>query len=176
LASHTYAAEDWQRVLAYAIRAGQQALQLYAPQTAVEHFSHALEAAQRLHLPAPAELYRSRGQAYALLSIFAAAKADFEQAVAPAREDGEQELEWQSLLDLGFLWMARDFVQAGDSFMQALDLTRARADPISVAHSLNRLGNRHVNADQPLRGRPYHIAAVRINEQAHASAAHDFAA
>jgi DNA-binding CsgD family transcriptional regulator len=166
LASHAYAAEDWQRVLAYADRAGQQALQLYAPQAAVEHFSHTLEAAQRLHLPAPAQLYRSRGQAYALLSTFAAAKADFEQAVVQAREDGQQELEWQSLLDLGFLWMARDFVQAGHYFMQALDLARARADPISVAHSLNRLGNWYVNADQPLQGRLYHQEALALFERA----------
>lgn len=164
LAQHAYAAEDWQRVLAYADRAGQQALQLYAPQTALEHFSHALEAAQRLHLRAPAELYRSRGQAYTLLSSFAGAKADFEQAVARARENGTQELEWQSLLDLGFLWMARNFVQAGQFFTQALALARAKSDPTQLAYSLNRLGNWHVNADQPLRGKPYHEEALALFE------------
>lgn len=164
LASHAYTAEDWQRVLIYADRAGQQALQLYALQTAIEHFSHALEAAQRLDLRAPTKLYRSRGQAYALLSSFAAAKADFEQTVTRAREDGDQALEWQSLLDLGFLWMARDFVQAGHYFNQALALARARSDPNQLAYSLNRLGNWHVNADQPLRGRPYHEEALALFE------------
>lgn len=164
LATHAYAAEDWQRVLTYAARAGQQALQMYAPQAAVEHSSHALEAAQRLHLPAPAQLYRSRGQAYALLSTFASARSDFEQAMAQARAAGEQELEWQSLLDLGFLWMARDFVQAGRFFVQALALARARSEPTQLAHSLNRLGNWHVNADQPLRGRPCHQEALALFE------------
>jgi DNA-binding CsgD family transcriptional regulator len=166
LAYHAYAAEDWQRVLIYAHRAGQQALHLYAPHAAVDHTSHALEAARRLHLPAPAKLYRSRGQAYALVSAFDAARADYEQAVARAREDGEQGVEWQSLLDLGFLWMARDFVRAGDYFAQALAIARASGDPMRLAHSLNRLGNWHVNADHPLRGKPYHEEALALFERA----------
>jgi DNA-binding CsgD family transcriptional regulator len=166
LAYHAYTAEDWQRVLSYAGHAGQQALHLYAPHAAVEHYSHALEAAQRLHLPAPADLYHSRGQAHALISAFDAARADFEQAVARARLDSEQDTEWQSLLDLGFLWMARDFVRAGDYFTQALALARASADTLRLAHSLNRFGNWHVNADQPLQGRPYHEEALALFQHA----------
>jgi len=166
LAYHAYAAEDWQRVLAYARRAGQQAMQLYAPHAAVDHCSHALEAARHLHVPVPAELYRTRGQAYALVSTFDAAKADYEQAVTRAREDAEQGMEWQSMLDLGFLWMARDFVRAGDYFAQALAVARASADSVRLAHSLNRLGNWHVNADHPLRGMPYHEEALALFERA----------
>ena len=49
----------------------------------------------------PATLYRVRGQAYDSLGEFERARADYEQALHLARSSGDQELEWQCLLDLG---------------------------------------------------------------------------
>jgi DNA-binding CsgD family transcriptional regulator len=166
LAYHAFAAEDWRRALAYSQRAGQQALQLYAPHAAVDHCTHALAAAQHLAARAAPELYRTRGQAYALASVFDHARADYEQTITRAREDSDLGMEWQGLLDLGFLWMARDFVHAGDYFAQALTVARRSADTARLAHSLNRLGNWHVNAERPAHGQLYHQEALALFERA----------
>ncbi|HEY8742180.1 MAG TPA: AAA family ATPase, partial [Chloroflexota bacterium] len=44
LAAHFWAAEVWDKVLAYARRAAERAQALYAPRAAIEHWTHALEA------------------------------------------------------------------------------------------------------------------------------------
>lgn len=165
LADHAYAAEDWTRAYAYAARAGVRALDLYAPRVAVEQCTHALEAASRLAAPASAELYRTRGRASMLMSAFDAARDDFEQAIALANASGDAELEWQGLLDIGFLWLARDYVRAGEYFNTALAVAQASAEPKRLAHSLNRLGNWYVNADLPLHGQSYHAEALVRFEQ-----------
>jgi ATP/maltotriose-dependent transcriptional regulator MalT len=53
------------------------------------------------------------------------------------------------LLDLGFLWAGRDYAQSGDYYRRALALARTLGDPATLAHSLNRLGNWHLNVEQP---------------------------
>ena len=101
LAYHFYAAGAWAKVLEYAQRAGEKAQRLYAPRTALEHFTHALDAAHHLSLPPPPSLYRARGQAYETLGSFEEARNDYEQVLNAARSTHDPLLEWRSLLDLG---------------------------------------------------------------------------
>ena len=144
LAYHFSESDAWEKALEYAQRAGEKAQRLYAPRSAVEQFTRALEAAHHLALAPSPPLYRARGQAYETLGEFDQARADYQQAreAAHTRQDGAGE--WQSLLDLGFLWLGRDYERAGAFFRRALDLAQRLADPKLHAHSLNRLGNWHM--------------------------------
>ena len=149
LAAHFYEAGAWEKALAYGQRAGEQAQALYAPQAATLHFTRALDAARHVSLTPAASLYRARGLAYDTLGDFERARADQETALQLAHKASDRYKEWQVLLDLGLLWAGRNYAQAGDYYQQALALARTMDDPAALAHSLNRLGNWYLNAEQP---------------------------
>ncbi len=149
LASHFSLAGVWEKALEYGQRAGEQAQALYAPQAAIEHFTRALDAARQLSLTPAASLYRARGLAYETLGDFERARADQETALQLAHEASDRHAQWQALLDLGLLWAGRNYAQSGDYYQQALALARTMDDPATLAHSLNRLGNWHLNVEQP---------------------------
>src|SRR6266516_86270 len=159
LAAHFYEAGAWEKALEYGQRAGEQAQALYAPQAATLHFTRALDAARHVSLRPAASLYRARGLAYETLGEFERARADQETALKYAHEASDRHAEWQALLDLGFLWAGRAYAQTGDYYQRALALARALDDPATLAHSLNRLGNWHLNAEQP-------HEALRCHEEA----------
>ena len=161
LAQHYHAAGLWARALEDGRRAGEQALALYAPGAAGEHFTRALEAAAQLHVPAEAGLLRARGQAREALGDFAGALADYEQALASA---GDPATEWQALLDLGSLWASRDYEHASHWFERALEAARAADDRGRVARSLNRLGNWLVNIGRTGEGLELHRQALPLFE------------
>ena len=167
LAYHFFEAGLWEKALSYAQQTGEMAQHLYAPRTAIEQFTRALDAASHLALaPLPA-LYLARGQAYETLGEFEQAHHDYEQALGAAHEAHDDVAEWQSLLDLGFLWAGRDYEQTGAYFRRAIEHARALADPKLLAHSLNRLGNWHANIEQPLEALRYHQEALSIFQQTH---------
>ncbi len=167
LAYHCYEASVWAKALEYGQRAGEQALRLYAPHTAVEQFTRALDAAQHASIPPPAMLYRLRGQAYETLGDFERARDDYESTLQMAQGTGDLHTIWQALMDLGFLWAECDYAQTGAYYHQALDLARQMTDPVILAHSLNRLGNWHVNSEQPSEGLRYHQEALMLFQEAH---------
>lgn len=162
LAYHFYAAREWNKVLEYARRAGLEAQALYAPRAAIDHYTHALEAAQHLAHTLPPGWYRARGQCYEVLGDFTAAREDYTRELSVARTMHDTVGEWQSLFDLGFLWTGRDYEQAGNYLHQALALARAMEDSVILARTLNRIGNWYVNLDQPQEGVPYHQEALTI--------------
>lgn len=165
LAYHYHAAGTWSKALEYAQRAGEMAQAMYAPHEAVEQYSRALEAAEQLSTPLPRVLH-ARGQAYETIGEFEPARADYEKGLGIARALEDGKAEWQALMDLGFLWASRDYTQCGDYFAQALARARAANDPLSLAASLNRIGNWYVNLDQPDQALPYHTEALEIFRQA----------
>jgi len=110
IAYHYYMAREWTKVLAYAQRAGEKALALYAPRAAIEHYTHAVDAARRLPQTPMIGLYRARGQCYEVLGDFTAARDDYLLALEMAQNTQDQTMEWQSLLDLGYLWTRLDYV------------------------------------------------------------------
>lgn len=164
LALHFYEAGAWEPAFAYSQRAGERAQALYAPRAAAEHFSRAIEAARQLGLAPPFEMYRARGQMHQTLGDFEAALGDFQAALDEARARGDKQAEWQAFMDLGFVWAAQDYERTGDYFRQALDVARELGEPATLAHSLNRIGNWHLNIEQPEEARRHHLEALHIFE------------
>src|SRR5713101_2186705 len=166
LAYHFSEAGNFEKALLYAQRAGERAQRLYAPRAAIEQFTRAVDAAQHASIIPPASLYRLRGRAYETLGDFEHARLDYETTLQRAREAGERHAEWQALMDLGALWAERDYTQTGSSYQQALVLARHMGDPLTLAHSLNRLGNWHVNIEEPSVALHYHEEALTLFQQA----------
>jgi predicted ATPase/DNA-binding CsgD family transcriptional regulator len=169
LSYHFFEAGAWEKALAYGQRAGDQAYRLYAPRTAIEQVTRALDAAQHASIIPPATLYRLRGRASETLGDFEQARLDYETTMQMAQGAGDRQMEWQALCDSGFLWTGRDYTKAGSFFQQALTLARDMDDPLTLAHSLNRLGNWHLNIEQPREALHYHQEALTLFQQAHDS-------
>lgn len=160
LAYHYYEAGVWDKALTYAKRASEQAQSLYAPLATLEHLSRALEAAAQLKLAPSPEVLRMRGHAYRTLGDFELAQADYKAAEQSARAAGDHQSEWRALLDLGKLWASRNYTRTGNYFTRALALARKMGDPTAVAHSLNRVGNWHLNLERPQEARHCHSEAL----------------
>ncbi|MBA2285189.1 MAG: AAA family ATPase [Ktedonobacteraceae bacterium] len=165
LAYHFFEGEVWSKAFEYGQRAAERSVALFAPRAAIEHFTRALTAQSHLQEIPSAELHRARGQAYETLGEFERARSDYEQALAIARQTRNGVMEWQSLLDIGFLWAGRDYEQAGQWLRQALDLAQHLADRRLQAQSLNRLGNWLVNTGQAERGLEAHQEALAMFER-----------
>ncbi len=169
LAYHFYQARDWQKAVDYAQRAGEKALGLYSHRAAIDYFTWALEAVGHLGRPAAPMFYRARGQAYEMLGEFEQAQRDYTLALDAARTTRDGAAEWQSVIDLGFLWAGRDYAQAETWLRQALALSQTLNDPALHARSLNRVGNWHLNVEQPHEALRSHREALTLFEQLHDS-------
>ncbi len=167
LADHFYEAGVWEKALTYARRAGERAQALYAPRAAIEQFTRALKAARHVNSESVASLYRLRGQAYETLGAFDQARADYERAFATASEAHDGRMQWQTLMDLGFLWAGREYERAGTFFRQAVQLAETLADLKLRAHSLNRLGNWLVNIGKNAEGLQAHQEALDVFQRQH---------
>ncbi|HET7637988.1 MAG TPA: hypothetical protein VFK47_04535, partial [Ktedonobacteraceae bacterium] len=165
LAYHCYEAGFWSKAMEYEQRAGEKALALYAPRAAIEHLTHALDAAHQLHITPPGEVYLARGQAFETLGEFDRTRSDYERALDTAHTVSDGPMEWQSMMALGFLWAERDYEQAGAWFRRATDLAQRLADPILQARSLNRIGNWLGNTGHIEEGLQAHQEALRIFER-----------
>ncbi|RAQ94173.1 helix-turn-helix transcriptional regulator [Thermogemmatispora tikiterensis] len=162
VAYHFYEARVWEKAFAYAKLAGERALILYAPRVAIEQFTRALKATHYMEATSSAPLYRLRGQAYETLGEFEHARADYERALTTAHDAGQGEVEWQAVIDLGFLWAGRDYERAGSFFREAVQRAAALSQPTLYAHSLNRLGNWLVNTGQTVEGLAAHQQALEV--------------
>jgi tetratricopeptide (TPR) repeat protein len=165
LANHFYQAGAWQKAADYARRAGEKALQLYSHRAAIDYFTWTLSATHHLSLPPAPAVSRARGQAYETLGEFEQAQRDYAQALDTARTMHDRTAEWQSVIDLGFLWAGRDYAQAEPWFRRALALEQSFDDPALHARSLNRIGNWHLNVEQPQEALRYHQEALTIFQQ-----------
>jgi predicted ATPase/DNA-binding CsgD family transcriptional regulator len=164
LVTHWSAAHVPAKAMDCALRAGELSLSLSAPRSAVGHLSTALAAAEALEDPSIANLYSLRAEAHDLLGDFHAARDDFEASLGLARARRDRQAEWQLVLRLALLWSGRDFEQTRAYAEAALEQARALGDE-PLAHTLNRLGNWHLNVgdfDQALR---HHERALQLFEQ-----------
>lgn len=167
LAYHCYEAGMWEQALTYAQEVGEKALTLYAQQAAIDHLTHAVDAAHHLSQAPLAQLYLERGHAHETLGDFERARGDYEHALESARTGHQSIMEWQSILALGFLWSGRDYEQAGVWFRQALALAEELNDSTLRARSLNRLGNWLVNIGRIQEGLQAHQEALHLFETQH---------
>lgn len=165
LAYHAYEAGEWALALDYSLTAGEQAQSLYAPRTAIEHFTRAEQAVQHLVARAPGRLYRARGLAYEAVGEFQLARADLEAALNLAQVAEDWRAGWQGLLNLGILWAGQDYAQTGRYYQPAFELARRTNDQKALGHSLNRAGNWHLNVEQPAEAHWYHQEALGIFEK-----------
>src|SRR5688500_1236763 len=165
LAYHAWEAAEWERAARFSARAGQHALSLSAPREAVAHLDRAFLASERAGIPVGVELRLARGWANETLAEFERANEDFTMALEQARASGDRRCAWESLHALGLLWAARDYARAGDYRREALALAREIGDGSLLARSLNRVGNWHVNLDEPQAGLPHHEEALVIFER-----------
>ncbi|MCC7359072.1 MAG: tetratricopeptide repeat protein [Anaerolineales bacterium] len=162
LAYHYAQAEEWAEARQYAQAAGDEALARYAPHEALEHYTRAIEAAEALDQPVAPELCRRRGRAHETLGNFAGAEGDYAAALNLAAANRRPRAEWQALLDLGLLWSGRDYERAGEYFERALALARRFGQGAQLAHSLNRVGNWHLNQGQASAAIERHREALGI--------------
>jgi DNA-binding NarL/FixJ family response regulator len=166
LAYHTFEAGDWEAARRFALRAAGHASALCAPREALQHFERAVIATQRAGKVVEPALLIARGRAHETLGAFPSANADFSAAVDAARVAHDRRAEWEGLHALGMLWAARDYERAGEFRNAALDVARSTGDALLIAHSLNRVGNWHVNREDPDSGLPFHDEALAIVEAA----------
>ena len=165
LAYHFYEAGAWAKALEYAQRAGEKAQGLYSLWAAIEQFTRALDAAHHLGRPPSPQIYRARGQAYETLGEFEHARGDYEQALDAARTAQDGVSEWRCLIDLGSLWAERDYTQTSAFFQRAFEHAREMGQPPMLARSLNRVGNWHLNVEEPLEALQCHQEALAIFQQ-----------
>ncbi|MEP7065663.1 MAG: AAA family ATPase [Gemmatimonadota bacterium] len=166
LAYHSFEAGEWEAAQRYGVRAATRAMTLSAPRAALQHFDRAVRATENLKLAPDPELLTGRGRAHETLGSFLPANEDFSAALTAARETGDRRAEWTALHALGMLWAARDYERAGGYRRAALDVARVIGDSISIARSLNRVGNWFVNREHPRAGIPYHDEALALFEAA----------
>jgi DNA-binding CsgD family transcriptional regulator len=165
LAYHAWEAGDWDRAREHAARAARHALALSAPREAVLHLDRAFAASERAGVEPEVDLFLARGRAHETLGDFQRANDDFTVALERARATSRQRVEWEALYALGKLWAARDYARAGDYRRDALRIARSSGEELLVARSLNRVGNWHVNLEEPHAGRPHHEEALAIFER-----------
>jgi DNA-binding NarL/FixJ family response regulator len=165
LAFHWHRAGAWAEAYDCARRVGERALALYAPRSAVEHFTRAIDAAAHLGRTAEPAVYRGRGEAFDMLGDFDVARGDYETAFAAARSTDDPGEEVEALLALGLLWASHDYARTGDYLRAAMDLGRQRGDAAALARSLNRLGNWHGNVMRPSEAIRDHQEALAIFER-----------
>jgi DNA-binding CsgD family transcriptional regulator len=164
LAYHFYEAGMWEQALVYSQQAGEKALRLYAQQAAIDLFTRAVNAAHHLSQTPPPHLYLARGQAYETLGDFERARGEYERALNAAHAVQDRQVEWQSLMAIGFLWTGHDYEQAGLWLRRALTLAGELDDFTLRARSLNRLGNWLQNTGQIREALEAHQEALRLFE------------
>ncbi|MCI0550824.1 MAG: AAA family ATPase, partial [Anaerolineae bacterium] len=162
LSYHCFEAGLWEKAFDYSKRAADYAQALYTPRATIEYLNRAIIASQNMSALLPLDLYRARGHQYETLGDFESAQKDFQVVLEESRSRGDSHMQWQALIDLGFLWAARDYTQTGEYFQQALTLARQLDDSTALAHILNRVGNWHLNIDQARESLRYHHEALRI--------------
>ena len=166
LAYHTWEAGDWEHAASYALLAARHAIALSAPREALTHLDRAV-AAQTSMGGVSTELYLERGRVQETLGDFEHAHESFSEAFRRGRAVNDERSVWEALHALGMLWAARDYDRAGEYRRQALDVSRSlgAGNDTLVARSLNRVGNWHVNLENPAAGLPHHEEALGLFER-----------
>jgi DNA-binding CsgD family transcriptional regulator len=147
--AHHFAIAGDPRAVGWLTQAGERALALYAPETALAHFSRAIDIAGSGTNSVAPEPFLGRGRAYMTTGAFSSALDDLTTALQLARDEGNQHVEWHSLTNLGSLWAERDYAQTRKYNQEALELARSIGDASIIGHSLSRVSNWYLNSNEP---------------------------
>ncbi len=161
LAQHFKLGEDDPRALKYFTTAAESAARQYALSEALDLYNQAITLAKKTGAPVAA-LLCARGNVYEIAGEIDLSLADLDAALQSTRQSGSRAEEWQVLINLGMVWASRNYEKAHDYFEQSLELARANEDARQIAHSLNRVGNWHMNNDQPFAAQRYHREALML--------------
>jgi tetratricopeptide (TPR) repeat protein len=161
LADHFSEAGESGRAAAYFILAGNRAARGFANREAISLYTQALTHVS-VDSPERIRVLRARAGILEIVGEFKKANNDLEKALKEARTAGLTQEEWQVLLDLGSLWAAQDYGKTGTYYKEALKLAPRVNTRESLAHSLNRMGNWYVNAEQSDEGVNSHLQALAI--------------
>jgi class 3 adenylate cyclase/tetratricopeptide (TPR) repeat protein len=150
LAYHFAESGESERALPYAVRAAQNAAQMYASNEALVLYSRAIELARAAGKPNSelVGMLLERSRWLGVAGEFDRAREDLETVRSLARLDGNQRAEWRALLGFGELWAGRDYARAGEHFEAALEIAREIDDPMTVAKSLVQIGHWQANIVQ----------------------------
>lgn len=149
LAHHHVKAGNLAHAASYLRLAGDAAAEVYAAEEALEHYSNALTLAAELgpgRNPA-AELHLLRGNVLYRSGRYPAARADYDAALAGAREGSDRRLELQTLEALGLLllaWGGR-MTDAIPPLADALRIAEELGDGPAQVSVLNRLSIAYSN-------------------------------
>ena len=146
-------------------RAGKQAQALYAPREAIAHFTAHSTPRGNLASPCHARMC-AIGRRRTKCSGTSITPGDNAIALELAHQSAQRADEWQSLVDLGFLWQSRDLVQhAGGYFERAYDLARQLENNTLIAQSLTHIGHWHVHGGQLREGLADHQQALELFQE-----------
>jgi DNA-binding CsgD family transcriptional regulator len=157
--AHHFALADDPRAVGWLTQAGEHALELYAPDAALAHFSKAIEIADSGNSTRAPEPYLGRGRAHMTTGAFTSALDDLTTSLQLARTDGSRHTEWSALINLGSLWAERDYTLTRKYNQEALDLARHIGDASLVGQSLSHVSNWYLNSNEP-------NLAIRFAEEA----------
>lgn len=165
LAFHYHAAGAWEPSIDHGVRAARRAASLHAPATAAEHLDRVVDAHGRLGQDVQPHILRLRASVSQTLGDLDTTIHDLQAVLAAARRAQEPETEWEALVDLATVTMARDWDAAEPHLDQALDLAQTMGDPVLVARTLNRRGNWELNRGHGDEALALHHQALEIIEE-----------
>jgi class 3 adenylate cyclase len=144
LALHFQRAGDDASSFEYELRAARVAACMHASDTAIAHFTGALESAARLGLHAHSdrrlrELLLERGWRHHQCGDFEAGAADYARALEASRAVGDRPLEAQALGELGFSEKQFDMERALEHLREALAIAEELDDSALQVRILSRL-------------------------------------
>jgi ATP/maltotriose-dependent transcriptional regulator MalT len=164
VAHHFRAARDL-AAIPWLVRAGRRAQSLYAHAEAIDHFTMSIDLAASLGLDSPIEAIHARGVSHARTGDFEPAAADLTHVLRQAENIADRSLQWQATMELGELWTARDYQQAGVYFDQAIAIARTGGDDEQLASSLQWVATWHLNSGRPQQAIAIHEEALALAEQ-----------
>jgi DNA-binding CsgD family transcriptional regulator len=165
LAYHYYEGQNWRKAMTYAAEAGDRALALNATREALIQYNRAIDSAAHLDIEPPLDLLLRSAQVHETAGDFDRANSLLVMALKQALSSADLRGQWQAMLQLGFLWTARDYETSQTWFDRALGLAEDLDEPWALARNLNRIGNVHLNRDRPDRALPYHRRALPIFQE-----------
>jgi class 3 adenylate cyclase/DNA-binding SARP family transcriptional activator/tetratricopeptide (TPR) repeat protein len=144
LANHFLLAGDDARSFPYQLRAARIAATIYAAETAIRHYSAALDAGDRLGLSLQndermRQAFFERAWARHSAGDLEAALADYGRVLDAARVAGDRRLEAQALNGMGYAEKLFDIDRAQEHHRAALVIANELGDPQLQVMSINRL-------------------------------------